>query len=94
MTSQYNELSGQSVERLRTLADGVFAVAMTLLVLDVRLPEVEAGSNPRSGTSSPAGPAGSRRTCSASRCSAPSGSPSTPSSSAATARTGPWRGRR
>jgi uncharacterized membrane protein len=42
VTSQYNELSGQSVERLRALADGVFAVAMTLLVLDVRLPETEA----------------------------------------------------
>ena len=45
MTSQYNELSGRSLERLQTLADGVFAVAMTLLVLDVRLPEVEADSN-------------------------------------------------
>jgi uncharacterized membrane protein len=42
VTSQYNELSGQSVERLKTLADGVFAVAMTLLVLDVHLPETEA----------------------------------------------------
>ena len=41
MTSQYNELSGQSVERLKALADGVFAVAMTLLVLDLRLPESE-----------------------------------------------------
>lgn len=39
MTSQYNELSGQSLERLQALADGVFAVAMTLLVLDLRLPE-------------------------------------------------------
>ncbi len=45
MTSQYNQLSGQSVERLQVLADGVFAVAMTLLVLDVRLPDVEAGGN-------------------------------------------------
>ena len=42
MTSQYNELSGQSVERLQALADGVFAVAMTLLVLDVRLPKADA----------------------------------------------------
>ena len=41
MTSQYNELSGQSVDRLQALADGVFAVAMTLLVLDLRLPESE-----------------------------------------------------
>jgi uncharacterized membrane protein len=45
VTSQYNQLSGQNVERLQTLADGVFAVAMTLLVLDVRLPEVEADGN-------------------------------------------------
>jgi uncharacterized membrane protein len=46
VTSQYNELSGQSIDRLQTLADGVFAVAMTLLVLDVRLPEAEADGNP------------------------------------------------
>jgi uncharacterized membrane protein len=45
VTSQYNELSGQSVERLKALADGVFAVAMTLLVLDLRLPEGEADDN-------------------------------------------------
>ena len=45
MTSQYNELSGQSVERLKALADGVFAVAMTLLVLDLRLPEGDADDN-------------------------------------------------
>jgi uncharacterized membrane protein len=45
VTSQYNELSGQNVERLQVLADGVFAVAMTLLVLDVRLPESEAADS-------------------------------------------------
>jgi uncharacterized membrane protein len=45
VTSQYNELSGQSVERLKALADGVFAVAMTLLVLDLRLPEGDADDN-------------------------------------------------
>jgi uncharacterized membrane protein len=39
---QYNELSGRSVDRLRTLIDGVFAIAMTLLVLDLRLPETPA----------------------------------------------------
>jgi uncharacterized membrane protein len=43
--TQYNELSGRSTERLQALADGVFAVAMTLLVLDVRLPDVHAGNN-------------------------------------------------
>jgi len=45
VTSQYNELSGQNVGRLQTLADGVFAVAMTLLVLDLRLPGAEATTN-------------------------------------------------
>jgi len=45
VTSQYNELSGQSIDRLQVLADGVFAVAMTLLVLDLRLPDVEANGN-------------------------------------------------
>ncbi|MGW7680905.1 TMEM175 family protein [Kribbella sp. NPDC054772] len=44
--TSYNQLSGRDAERLRTLADGVFAVAMTLLVLDVRLPEgTEATTN-------------------------------------------------
>jgi uncharacterized membrane protein len=34
----YNQFSGRSLDRVQALADGVFAVAMTLLVLDVRLP--------------------------------------------------------
>jgi uncharacterized membrane protein len=45
VTSQYNELSGRNVDRLQTLADGVFAVAMTLLVLDLRLPDAQAHDN-------------------------------------------------
>jgi len=36
---QYNRFAGQSLDRLNGLSDGIFAVAMTLLVLDVRLPE-------------------------------------------------------
>jgi uncharacterized membrane protein len=40
VSTRYNELSGRSVERLQALADGVFAIAMTLLVLDLRLPSV------------------------------------------------------
>jgi len=42
MSTTYNRIAGQSVERLAALSDGVFAVAMTLLVLDVRAPAVEA----------------------------------------------------
>lgn len=42
MTTSYNDIAGRSVERLAALSDGVFAVAMTLLVLDLRAPAAEA----------------------------------------------------
>lgn len=42
MPSLYNRVAGQSVERLAALSDGIFAVAMTLLVLDLRVPTREA----------------------------------------------------
>ncbi|MGD0365333.1 MAG: TMEM175 family protein [Bryobacteraceae bacterium] len=45
--SSYNRIAGQSVERLAALSDGVFAVAMTLLVLDLRAPEVKEIHNER-----------------------------------------------
>lgn len=38
MGEPYNRFSGQNLEHLTALSDGVFAVAMTLLVLDVRVP--------------------------------------------------------
>jgi uncharacterized membrane protein len=38
MPSLYNRVAGQSVERIAALSDGIFAVAMTLLVLDLRVP--------------------------------------------------------
>ena len=42
MHSTYNRVAGQSVERLAALSDGIFAVAMTLLVLDLRVPASDA----------------------------------------------------
>jgi uncharacterized membrane protein len=41
----YNQYSGRSIGRVQALADGVFAVAMTLLVLDVRLPDTHAADS-------------------------------------------------
>ncbi len=42
MHTQYNRIAGQSIERLAALSDGVFAVALTLLVLDLRAPAIAA----------------------------------------------------
>lgn len=42
MPIAYNEIAGRSVERLAALSDGIFGVAMTLLVLDLRIPASEA----------------------------------------------------
>ena len=42
MSSSYNRIAGHSVERIAALSDGLFAVAMTLLVLDLRAPAAAA----------------------------------------------------
>jgi len=47
MTSGYNRIAGQSVERLAALSDGIFAFAMTVLVLDLRVPALEVVHNER-----------------------------------------------
>jgi len=41
MSTSYNQIAGQSIERLAALSDGIFAVAMTLLVLDLHTPARE-----------------------------------------------------
>jgi uncharacterized membrane protein len=38
----YNEIAGRSADRLAAISDGVFAFAMTLLVLDLRAPATDA----------------------------------------------------
>jgi len=35
----YNELRGRRLDRIAALSDGVFAIAMTLIVLEIRLPD-------------------------------------------------------
>lgn len=41
MNTSYNQLAGQSVERLAALSDGIFGVAMTLLLLELHVPAKE-----------------------------------------------------
>lgn len=43
MSRLYTRIAGQNLARVEALSDGVFAIAMTLLVLDLRVPEFESG---------------------------------------------------
>src|ERR1700722_18003656 len=42
MEKIYNRIAADALERLNALSDGVFAFGMTLLVLDIRVPQIEA----------------------------------------------------
>lgn len=42
--SNYNQLAGQNVKRIEGLSDGVFAIALTLLVLEIKVPEIQVRS--------------------------------------------------
>ncbi|HVZ80250.1 MAG TPA: TMEM175 family protein [bacterium] len=39
MAKHYNQIAGGNHERLAALSDGLFAIAMTLLILDLKVPE-------------------------------------------------------
>ncbi|MBO0782478.1 MAG: DUF1211 domain-containing protein [Ktedonobacteraceae bacterium] len=39
MRTPYNRIAGENLDRLAALSDGIFAVAMTLLVLNLHIPE-------------------------------------------------------
>src|SRR4029078_13316442 len=44
MPTDYNQLAGRQVERIAALTDGLFAIAMTLIVLEVKVPEHAVGA--------------------------------------------------
>ena len=41
MGLSYNQVAGRRLDRIAALSDGVFAIAMTLIVLEIRVPKPE-----------------------------------------------------
>ena len=39
MTLSYNQIAARGLERIAALSDGLFAIAMTLIVLEIRIPD-------------------------------------------------------
>lgn len=39
--AHYNQMAGQNIRRIEALSDGVFAIALTLLVLEIKVPHVD-----------------------------------------------------
>jgi uncharacterized membrane protein len=39
MPLNYNQISARGLERISALSDGLFAIAMTLIVLEIRVPD-------------------------------------------------------
>jgi hypothetical protein len=42
MAIDYNHIAGKNLDRIAAISDGIFAVAMTLLVLDLKTPARQA----------------------------------------------------
>ena len=42
MSVVYNQIANRSIERIGALSDGLFAIAMTLIVLEIRVPTLDA----------------------------------------------------
>ncbi|HET9614062.1 MAG TPA: TMEM175 family protein [Candidatus Limnocylindrales bacterium] len=45
MSVIYNQIANRSLERIGALSDGLFAIAMTLIVLEIRVPALPSGSS-------------------------------------------------